>query len=179
MILMMGVAGAGKSVQGEILADKLGYKWLSSGELLRKHISGEKQQQMLEGRLLDDSELIALFDQTLMNSEERNQTVLDGFPRTLAQAKWLLDQHKNGKINIESIVLIKVSRQVVMERLLSRGRPDDTEEAINTRFEEHDKMTIPIIDLYKSYGIDVHEIDGSEPVETVSQNIAQLLELPG
>jgi adenylate kinase family enzyme len=66
-----------------------------------------------------------------------------------------------------------------MERLLSRGRPDDTEEAINTRFEEHDKMTIPIIDLYKSYGIDVHEIDGSEPVETVSQNIAQLLELPG
>jgi adenylate kinase len=134
---------------------------------------------MLGGRLLDDSEMIDLFDETLIKAEWRNRTVLDGFPRTPDQAKWLLDQHKNGTINIESIVLIEVSRQVVMDRLLSRGRPDDTKEAISTRFEEHDKMTIPITDLFRSCGIDIHEIDGSEPVETVSQNIAQHLELPG
>jgi adenylate kinase len=170
----MGVAGAGKSVQGRILAEKNGYRWLSSGELLRQYIDGEKRQDMLRGKLLDDDELIDIFSKTILN-KGADKLILDGFPRTLVQAQWLLEQHKQGKVNIELVILLEVPKAIVKERLLDRGRLDDNDQAINKRFEEHEKMTIPIINLYKTHGIRIHEVDGNKPVEVVSQSIESSL----
>ena len=65
MILLMGVAGSGKSTQGRLLADEKGYAWLSSGDILRVLVTGTRRQQMLEGKLLSDQEMIKIFDKVL------------------------------------------------------------------------------------------------------------------
>lgn len=175
MILIMGVAGAGKSVQGKLLADKLGYKWLSSGEILRQFITGEKRQQMLAGKLLSDQEMIEIVGNMLEHVHEDHDTILDGFPRTLSQAEWLLEQHKQKKLDLESVILLKVSTEVVRKRLLARGRPDDNEEALLSRFNEYEQMTLPIIDLYRKNGIKIHEIDGHRAIESISSEIIKQL----
>ncbi|HMT55734.1 MAG TPA: nucleoside monophosphate kinase, partial [Candidatus Saccharibacteria bacterium] len=97
MILFIGVAGAGKSVQGKHLSDLLGFPWISTGELLRMHISGEKRQRMLRGELLTDEELYEIVEPILKELMNESQIILDGFPRTLAQAQWLEQfVEKNG-----------------------------------------------------------------------------------
>jgi adenylate kinase len=171
----MGVAGSGKSMQGEILAKKLGYQWLSSGHLLREYVTGKKKEDMLKGKLLDDQELIGIISKALSEADQKHM-ILDGFPRTLVQANWLLKRHEEGKISLDKVVLLEVSKETVLKRLLQRGRQDDNEETINKRFEEYEKLTLPIIDLYTSHGIDVCRIDGGQSIEEVSRSIAVLFD---
>jgi adenylate kinase len=173
MILIMGVAGAGKSKQGKILAEKLGYQWLSTGELLRRSVSGDAKQEMLKGKLLGDGELIRIMDKTLVSADQEH-VILDGFPRTLPQAQWLLERHGKGIVNIDMVILLDVPKQAVKDRLLQRGRQDDNEQSINKRFEEHEKMTLPIINLYQQHGIRIEEIDAAKPIEEVTKSITDL-----
>lgn len=175
MILIMGVAGAGKSMQGKMLAEKLDYQWLSTGELLRKYISGGKKEEMLKGKLLDDRELIDIISKALSQSDQKHM-ILDGFPRTLVQAKWLLKCHEEGKLSLDKVILLDVPEDTVLERLLQRGRQDDNKETILNRFEEYEKMTLPIIELYGRHGIEVSKIDGDKSVEEVSQAITSLFD---
>ena len=82
MIILMGVAGAGKSMQGRMFADEHGYAWISTGELFRVLVTGKRRQQMLEGKLLSDEEVIQLIDKTLKQMVDTNQEfLLDGFPQ--------------------------------------------------------------------------------------------------
>jgi adenylate kinase len=175
MIVFMGVAGAGKSVQGRLLADDLGYRWLSTGEFLRMHISGQRRKEMLEGKLLDDKEIIAILDKFLIDTDDDEACVLDGFPRTLAQAKWLVGKHDEGEVHITAVIHLKASKEVVMSRLLARGRQDDTEEAINHRFKEYEEQTLPIVGYFKEDEIPVHEIDGERSIEDIHQQIMSLI----
>jgi adenylate kinase len=168
----MGVAGSGKSVQGKLLAQDLGLRWLSTGEMLRQKVTGERQKEMLEGKLLGDEEIIKLIDEYIQEQKDENSSfVLDGFPRTLAQAKWLIDEYNDKKINIDGVVHINASRQVVKDRLLKRGRPDDNEKAISVRFEEYENFTLPIIDCFKRENISVFEVDGERKIAEVHQEI--------
>lgn len=173
MILIMGVAGSGKSMQGKILAEKLGYQWLSTGKLLREYVTGSKKEEMLKGKLLDDQELIDIISKALSESDQKHM-ILDGFPRTLVQAEWLLNSHKDGSLNLDKVVLIEVPKDTVLKRLLQRGRLDDNEETINQRFKEYEKMTLPIAELYKDNGIKVSEVNGDQSVEEVSRDISSL-----
>lgn len=170
MIVFMGVAGAGKSVQGKLLADDLGYRWLSTGEFLRMHITGKRRDEMLEGKLLDDQEIIDIL-KPLFESNSDNKCILDGFPRTLKQAEWLITQHEQGVVDISAVLHLQASEDVVKERLLARGRPDDTEEAIIRRFEEYQTATLPIVDWFKNKDIPVYEINGERSVEEIHEDI--------
>lgn len=171
MIIFMGVAGAGKSVQGTLLAKRLGYEWLSTGEYLRANISGERRKEMLEGKLLDDQEIINILEDFFRSIKDSKKCVLDGFPRTLVQAKWLLERHSSGSIEINSVVYLNASKEVVRKRLLSRGRPDDTVEALDRRFDEYVKLTLPIIEWYKDQGIMVHEVNAERTVKEIQADI--------
>jgi adenylate kinase len=175
VIVFMGVAGAGKSVQGKLLADDLGYRWLSTGEFLRMHISGKRRQEMLEGKLLDDDEIISILNSFLATLAPNEACILDGFPRTITQSKWLLDQHDTGKIHVSAIIHLKASKDVVKQRLLARGRPDDTEEAINKRFEEYENSTLPIVEWFKGDKIPVYEVNGERQVEEIHKEILSLI----
>ncbi len=173
MIIFMGVAGSGKSVQGRMLADQLGLPWLSTGEFLRMLISGERRKDMLKGQLLDDQEMIALVRKIFNMIDSNQEFVLDGFPRTVAQADWLLNQAKHGQLKISAVVHLQASEQTVEQRLLERGRPDDHAEAIRERFEEYEQAIKPILSHFKEAGIHVHEINGERPVDEVHRDIME------
>jgi adenylate kinase len=175
MIVIMGVAGAGKSVQGRWVADELGLPWLSTGEFLRMLVTGERRREMLAGKLLDDAEMIGLADKIFHMIDIKEEFILDGFPRTLAQAEWLIAQHKAGLINISTVVHIEASEEVVADRLLERGRQDDTKEAISKRFAEYRSITLPIIEDFEKKGITVHHIDGEGTTEEVHGLIKPLI----
>lgn len=175
MIIFMGVAGAGKSVQGTMLADKFGYTWLSTGEYLRAHLSEDQKAEMIKGKLIDDKGLIEILENFFDGIQDQSRCVLDGFPRTLAQAQWLLRQHKEGRIKIAEVIYLEASKDVVTGRLLSRGRPDDTPEALHRRFADYERLTLPIIDWFEENGITVHRIDANRSVEEIHKEICNSL----
>ncbi len=175
MIILMGVAGSGKSLQGRMLADELGLPWLSTGEFLRMLISGERRKDMLAGKLLDDQEIIALVQKIFRIMDVEQEFLLDGFPRTVNQADWLLNQVKHGQLQITAVIHLQASESAVESRLLKRGRPDDHAQAIRERFEEYEQSIKPILAHFKEAGVPVHDINAEQDVEAVHQDIKQLL----
>lgn len=175
MILIMGLAGSGKGTQGKLLAQKLGYEYLSTGEFLRTYITEERRKKMAAGHLIDDKEMIGIIRDFLSKLDSKDESILDGFPRSREQADWLAQQHENHDINIEALIYLDVPREELIKRLLLRGRHDDNESAIQKRFEEYSKSTSPIIDDYKKRGIKVIEIDGSGAIEDIQAEMLETL----
>ncbi len=159
MIVLMGVAGAGKSMQGRLFADEHGYAWISTGELFRVLVTGERRQQMLEGKLLSDGEVIAMVQKSLNLINPDQEFLLDGFPRTIVQANWLLEEIKSGRLKMTAVFNLVASDDVVKRRLMNRGRQDDTEQSIELRFKEYKTLTEPIIDLFHKAGVIVYDVN--------------------
>lgn len=175
MIVLMGVAGAGKSMQGRLFADEHGYAWVSTGELFRVLVTGERRKEMLEGKLLSDTEVIELVDRTLNLIDVNEEFLLDGFPRTTVQADWLLKEVKSGRFNLTAVFNLTASRDIVKQRLLARGRQDDTEAAIENRFVEYETMTLPIVDYIRKSGSPVYDVDADQDPITVHDQIMDLI----
>ncbi len=175
MIIFMGVAGAGKSMQGRMLADEQGLPWLSTGEFLRMLISGDKRKQMLSGKLLGDEEIIALVQKIFAVVDTDHEFVLDGFPRSIGQADWLLNQVKYGQLDITAIVHITATEDVVRERLLSRGRQDDQHEVITERFKEYNDITLPVLKAFRDANVSVVDIDGDREPKKVHDDIEEAI----
>ena len=175
MIILMGVAGAGKSMQGRLFADEHGYAWISTGELFRVLVTGARRAEMLEGKLLSDKEVIELVDRTLNLIDLNEEFLLDGFPRTKVQTDWLLKEIKTGRLNLTAVFNLTASRAVVKKRLLARGRQDDTEQAIEKRFKEYEEMTLPIVDYIRQSGARVYDVDADQDPITVHDKIMALI----
>jgi adenylate kinase len=176
MIVLMGVVGAGKSMQGRLFADEHGYAWISTGELFRVLVTGERRQQMLEGKLLSDDEVIELVDRTLKLIDIHEEFLLDGFPRTEVQADWLMKEIKQGNLPLTAVFNLTASRSVVKKRLLARGRQDDTAEVIETRFAEYETKTMPIVNYLREAGAPVYDIDADQDPITVHDEIMALID---
>ncbi len=171
MIVLMGVAGAGKSMQGRLLADEKGFAWISTGEILRVLVTGKRRQEMLQGKLLSDGEMIRLIDKVLDLINLQEEFILDGFPRTTKQADWLIDQTHMERFKISAVIHLTASEEVVLARLQKRGRQDDTEEAIRQRFEEYRAVTVPILEHFRDNGVKVIDIDAAQTPEAVHAEI--------
>ncbi len=171
----MGVAGAGKSVQGRRLADELAIPWLSTGEFLRMLTSGNTRKHMLSGKLMNDAEIISLVRKIFAVVDTDHEFILDGFPRTAGQADWLLNQAKYDQLDITAIIHISATADVVKKRLLSRGRNDDHDEAIEERFQEYEHSILPILEQFKTANIPVFDVDGDKPIEEVHDQIEKAL----
>jgi adenylate kinase len=176
MIILTGVAGAGKSMQGRLFADEHGYAWISTGELFRVLVTGQRRQEMLEGKLLSDDEVIELVDKTLKLIDLKQEFLLDGFPRTRVQADWLLQQMHAGRLNLTAVFNLKATPAIVKKRLLNRARQDDTEAVIEKRFKEYQIATLPILDYLKQAGAPVYDIDADQDPITVHDAIMALID---
>lgn len=172
MIIFMGVAGSGKSVQGRMLADRLALPWLSTGEFLRMLVSGDRRKDMISGKLLSDKEIITLVQKmfTIINPHE--EFILDGFPRTAAQADWLIGQIKHGQLQGTAVIHIEISKDTAKQRLLSRGRPDDVDDSIKARFIEYDQTVKPILEQFRDASVPVYDINGDQDIKKVHEDIA-------
>jgi len=149
-------------MQGKILADEHGYAWISTGEILRVLVTGKRRQEMLQGKLLSDDEMINIMDKVLELIDTKQEFVLDGFPRTVPQADWLLEQVHKGRFSLSAVIHLTASEDVVRKRLLNRARLDDTDEAIAKRFSEYQSVTLPIIDHLRHEGARVCDIDADQ-----------------
>ena len=175
MILMMGAAGAGKSIQGHQLADQYGYAYISTGEIFRVLITGKRRNEMLEGKLLSDEEVIRVVDKVLELIDTKEQFILDGFPRTKPQVDWLLEQHKAGRFNLATVINLEISEAVIRKRLQKRGRSDDTDQAISQRHKLYQDVTRPLLDYMKKKGMQVIDIDADRDPQAVHRDILRVL----
>jgi adenylate kinase len=175
VILLMGIAGSGKGTQGKMLADAKGFHLISMGEVLRMYVTGKQRERMLAGELLDDQEIIRIVDQVLSSLPDGEEVLMDGFPRTIPQAEWLLEQVKAGRFKLKTAFHLVASREAVKQRLISRGRIDDKEVAIKARFDEYERSTAPLLAWLSEHGIDVVDINAERPVEEVNDDLVNYL----
>lgn len=171
MILLMGIAGSGKGTQGKLLGSILKRKVISTGELLRNYGSDDQHDRMHRGEILRDDEVTALLNTALNELQNPDDTILDGYPRTLEQAKWLL---QDDRFKLQYVVHLEASRDAVKARLKGRARSDDNEDAIEARFNEYESLTLPILEFFKSQEIPVIIVNGEQPIEDVHQELLSL-----
>lgn len=177
MILLMGPVGAGKSVQGHMLADKFGYAYISTGELFRLLLTGKRRAEMLEGKLISDQETIDMVDKVFDIIDTTGEFILDGFPRTASQVDWLLEQVNKGRFEKPIVVHINLTEDEIYKRLSLRGRPDDTEETIKKRHELYQSQTRPLLAKMQDADVVIHEVDGIGNPEEVHEHILKALDL--
>lgn len=163
MIVLMGLAGSGKSTQGQLLAKATGRVWLSAGQVLRD--TGRYDGILKSGQLVDDTLTIKLMAEEMARVVRSGQdVVLDGFPRNVDQAEWVAE---NIAAAINVVVRITVPKDELYRRLEQRGRADDTRGAIEKRFAivENDLQEVCAILAKKK--IRITEIDGTGTIEEV------------
>lgn len=175
MIILMGVPGSGKGTQGKRLAEERALSYLSTGDMLRQYASPEQHERIVKGHLLRDDEIITMVDGALNSMDDPNQSLFDGFPRSVGQTEWLLKQADVGRIESPCVLLLDISKDEVKKRLLLRGRSDDIPEVIEKRFAEYDTVTAPVLDYLKQKHVPVYEIDAAQSPEAVYSSIVECL----
>lgn len=172
MIAFFGPAGAGKSVQGQMLAARMGWRWLSSGQLLRDTRDPKLLEYLQTGKLVSDEMVIGIFKEALKHAAEVPNVILDGFPRKLTQARWLIESQADHNQKIDLAIVVEVPREELLRRMAIRGRADDTPEAIDERLNIYRKEMYPILGYLTEQGIPVVHIDGVGTVGQIHDRIA-------
>lgn len=176
MIILMGLAGAGKGTQAKMLVEENGYSLISTGDLLREYATEDQKRRMHQGVLLEDAEIYEMIGKALDRVPDLTKCLIDGTPRSVPQADWLLEQVEAGRFTIDAVLHLEIAEDVVRQRLLERGRTDDTEESIAKRFAEYHRATEPILDYLKNKGIPVFRINGDQAPEAVHADIVAALQ---
>lgn len=179
MIVFFGPAGAGKSVQGQILAARQGWRWLSAGQLLRDTRDPELFNQMQSGGLVDPNRVNQLMGDAIAKATNIDRVILDGFPRQLVQAKWLVESKSHHGRDIQLVIVLEVPKSELLKRLEVRGRADDTPEAIDERLRIYRTEMYPILSYLTEQGVNVVHIDGTGTVGQVHDRIMEELSAHG
>lgn len=175
MILFFGPPGAGKSVQGQVLSARHGWRWLSVGQLLRDTHDTELLQQMQTGKLVDSELVNGIIADAIKRSHDIEHLILDGFPRQLEQAEWLVkSQPRHGRA-INLAIILEVPKSELVRRLKLRGRLDDTEEIIKERLHIYRSEIYPILTYLTEKKIHIAHIDGTGTVGQVHDRIEEEL----
>lgn len=176
MIVFFGPAGAGKSVQGQMLAARHGWRWLSAGQLLRDTHDIELIKEMQTGALVNPDKVNKLMGDALKRAANINRVILDGFPRQLDQAKWLVESQPEHQRSIALVVVLEVPRSELLKRLEVRGRADDQPEVIEERLRIYRQEMYPILSYFTDEHINIAHIDGTGTVGQVHDRIMEELE---
>ena len=171
MIVFFGPAGAGKSVQGQILAARMGWRWLSAGQLLRDTRDPQLVELMHKGALVPHEKITEIVGAAIHQASDISQLILDGFPRELEQANWLVDSQPEHNRSIGLVVVLEVAREELLKRLAIRGRADDTPEAIDQRLHIYRQEIYPILSYFTEQHIPIVHIDGEGSVGSIHDRI--------
>lgn len=206
-IVLLGAPGAGKGTQAANIIETYGVPHISTGDILRAAVANqtplglEAKKFMDAGELVPDSVVIGLVKDRLSQPDTEAGFILDGFPRTTAQAEALDAELATLGKSIEAAVAITVEPEVIVGRLTSRRtcracgritsasegvtcaecggelyqRDDDNEATVRNRLDVYERSTAPLIDYYGSKGV-LHKIDGDRPVDVVWTDVKSALE---
>jgi len=173
-LLFLGAPGAGKGTQAQLLSQSNSYLHLSTGELLRKEIAMnttlgiQVKDIMNRGELVSDELVLKLVRQNLI--QDNKDWILDGYPRNLSQANSLNEVLNEINQPLELVFYLDIPEEVLIKRLLLRGRKDDTEETIKTRVEIYKKTTEPLIRYFKDLSL-LEYIDADRDLKIISSDI--------
>lgn len=153
-VVLLGPPGAGKGTQAQKLAEKLGIPQISTGELFRSNIENGTKMGLEAKRYLDAGDLVPseltnqLVDDRLNESDAVKGFILDGYPRSIQQAKALHDMLGRRGTDIDAVLEFRVSEDELLQRLKGRGRADDTDDVILNRMKIYRDETAPLLDYY-------------------------------
>jgi len=178
-IILIGIQGAGKSTQGNLLKEKLGLPYLSSGHIFRE-MAKEKtplgrymKETVNSGALVPDNKVVPIIEEYLSKPEYQKGYILDGFPRTVPQAK----AFSNG---VDMVIYLEVSDKEALWRLSGRMdegvREDNTLTAIRKRIESFHTFTTPVLDYYKRKGM-LHSINGEQSIKDIHREIMDRIKM--
>jgi len=183
-ILILGAPGSGKGTQGKILAERLGVPKITTGDLIRKAmldgspLGVEFKKYYDEGKLVPDSIILGMIKAQLDRPEAKTGAILDGFPRTAAQAELVDKTLAQSGQRLNHILLLDVTEDELIRRMRARaqveGRTDDSPEAIANRLQIYQRDTAPLIAHYAQRGI-VHRVPGTGSVEHIAQEIKRII----
>lgn len=179
-IILFGPPGAGKGTQAEKIASHFDIPHLSTGNIFRENIKnetplGKKVKSILDsGQLVPDETVVDLVADELNKPAYDKGVILDGFPRTVEQAKSLDQYLTNKNSQIDHFITLDVPEEELIDRILSRGegRTDDTPEKIKTRLQVYRNETEPVLNYYKKKGA-VKEIDGVGSIDDIFNRITK------
>lgn len=176
MIIFFGPAGSGKSVQGQLLAARNGWRWLSSGQLLRDTHDMELIREMQTGKLVSPEKVSDLMVDALKRAKNIDRVILDGFPRQLSQAKRLIETQPEHERSIALVIVLEVPKSELLKRIEVRGRLDDTPEAVDERLKIYRTEIYPILTYLTEQGVHIAHIDGTGRVGQIHDRIMEELE---
>ncbi len=185
-LVLLGPPGAGKGTQAQRLVAKWGIVQLSTGDMLRAAVAAgtplgiEAKEIMDRGELVSDRLVIELIDARLDGADAANGFILDGFPRTVAQAEALDALLEAKRMRLDGVIELVVDEDMLLKRVENRiretlqaggsVRADDNPETLKTRLDAHRKQTAPLSAYYAGKGA-LKQIDGMAPIEDVTQAI--------
>lgn len=163
------------------MAERLGVPHISTGDLFRANL-GEKtplgieaKKYMDAGELVPDEVTVAMVRERFTQPDAATGFILDGFPRTAPQAEALGGLLKEQELELDAVVEFAVSDEVVVQRLLGRGRSDDTEDVIRRRQQVYREETAPLLEYYSDRLVSV---DAVGSVEEITDRVFDLLPRP-
>lgn len=170
MIILMGLAGSGKSTQGRILAERLGGEWLSAGQVLRETQDAAIKAVQDRGELVDDEITIRLMDERMAQAEAAGKPViLDGYPRTVRQAEWVAERPDKGA---RAVIWLEVPREELIRRLQLRGRSDDQDAAaVAERLKIVKENADTVCHILAQKGMQILAVDGLGTPEEVTERV--------
>jgi adenylate kinase len=153
-VVLLGPPGAGKGTQAQKLAEKLGIPQISTGDLFRENITHGTPLGLEAKRYLDAGDLVPaeltnqLVEDRIEQPDAADGFILDGYPRSVAQAEAFDEMLKNHNTKLDAVLEFAVSEEELFTRLKSRGRADDTEDVIRNRMQVYQNETAPLLEYY-------------------------------
>ncbi|HEV7275079.1 MAG TPA: adenylate kinase [Devosiaceae bacterium] len=181
-LILLGPPGAGKGTQAKVLVDTYGIPQLSTGDILRSAIADRTPMGLAAKEVMDRGDLVSdeivngIVSERLDAEDCKAGFVLDGFPRTIAQADALDEMLTEKGMALDAVVEITADADVLVERIAKRAREsgtargDDNEEVLRKRLEVYRESTAPLVDYYRSKGL-LKTVDGMQPMEEVTAAI--------
>ena len=178
-VVLLGPPGAGKGTQAQKLAEKLEIPQISTGELFRRNIDNGTRLGLEAKRYLDAGDLVPsdltnqLVDERLSDADAAKGFILDGYPRSLEQAKALHEMLQRRGTDIDAVLEFRVSEEELFQRLKGRGRADDTDDVILNRMKVYRDETAPLLEYYSG------ELRTVDAVGTMDEVFARALQALG
>ncbi|MFC5992685.1 adenylate kinase [Pseudonocardia hispaniensis] len=177
-LVLVGPPGAGKGTQAERLAERLDIPHISTGDLFRANLRDETplgleaKRYMDAGELVPDSVTVGMVRDRLAQPDAAKGFLLDGFPRTVPQAESLARLLAENGDELDAVVEFVVPEDELVQRLLGRGRSDDTEDVIRRRQQVYREETSPLLDFYRDRLLTV---DAVGTVEEITNRVFEVL----
>jgi len=183
-LILLGPPGAGKGTQAKILVETFGIPQLSTGDILRSAIAAKTPMGLAAKEVMDRGDLVSddivngIVSERLDQADCVNGFVLDGFPRTIPQAKALDGMLTDKDMALDAVVELTADADILVARVINRSkesnRPDDNPDVIRNRLDVYKRDTAPLVDFYRSKGL-LKTVDGMKPVEQVTTAIREAL----